>query len=189
MNLKGVKSIFLAVLVSACVFIPMTAEKTPTIDDLLAPYQAVLNKVNGELGSNIYIPAKSKENVYNKIKNMTPSEFESQMRTEYLDSLKSRTPKETSSNGLPQVPKSDSEISSGPYKNMTLQEFKSMIGEDYYNYLLNAEESENAESSLPAIKAPIPKNNSSSFSMKGNKQRGLIPLPNATGDITVTPLH
>ena len=193
--MKCIKNIFLAALAAAVVFIPMTAEKTPTIDDLLAPYQAVINKVNGELGSKIYIPAESKEKVYNNIKGMTASEFESQMRTEYLDSLKSQTPKETSSNGLPRIPKSGSVISLGPYKDMTPQERSMigkdyMIGEDYFSFLLNTEKSENVQSSSPdSVKAPIPKDNSTSFSAKDLPKSIWTPLPNATGEITVTPLH
>lgn len=53
------------------------------IDELLAPYKVVIDKVNTELGSAFYIPDKNKEKVYNNIKNMTPDEVEAMLREDY----------------------------------------------------------------------------------------------------------
>ena len=82
--MKRIVWIALFILLILGVSIPNTIGKVATIDKQLAPYQAVINKVNAELGSTIYIPDKNKVTVYNNIKNMTPDEFETKIRNEYL---------------------------------------------------------------------------------------------------------
>lgn len=53
------------------------------IDKLIAPYEAVMDKVNQELGLAIYIPEENREEVYESIKNMTPEAFESMLYEDY----------------------------------------------------------------------------------------------------------
>lgn len=65
---------------------PAHAEETLTINELLAPYQAAVDKVNEELGISIYIPEKNKEKVYNNIKDKTPEEITSMLIKEYKES-------------------------------------------------------------------------------------------------------
>jgi len=63
--------------------LPTYAQSAKNIDELLGPYQAVIDKVNSDLGSSIYIPDKNKEMVYNNIKSKTTAEFEAMLRNEY----------------------------------------------------------------------------------------------------------
>lgn len=51
-----------------------------SLDELLAPYQAVVDKLNRELGMNLYIP--DKQRVYNHVKSKTPAELEAELRAE-----------------------------------------------------------------------------------------------------------
>lgn len=94
--MKKIASIALPILLIAGLSTTAFAAKEATIDDLLAPYQSVIDKVNAELGSAIYIPDKNKEKVYNNIKDMPPDEVERMLREEYLFAPSYRTP--TSSN-------------------------------------------------------------------------------------------
>jgi hypothetical protein len=64
-----------------------------SIDELLAPYQAVIDKLNEELGSDIYIPEKNKMKVYQNIQDMTPKEVEEMLRKEYRESVANGHPK------------------------------------------------------------------------------------------------
>lgn len=66
-----------------CIPTYASAEKAKTIDELLAPYRAVIDKLNAELGSTMYIPDKNKERVYNNIKDMSLDEFETMLRNDY----------------------------------------------------------------------------------------------------------
>ncbi len=60
-----------------------SAEKVGSdIDELLAPYQEIIDKVNSEYGTDIIIPDDEKENVYNYYKDMTLEEFEETIRKE-----------------------------------------------------------------------------------------------------------
>lgn len=63
--------------------IPAYAGKTENIDELLAPYQEIIDKINAELGSTIYIPDENKEKVYESLKGMSPAEVEKLLRNEY----------------------------------------------------------------------------------------------------------
>ncbi len=54
------------------------------IDALLAPYLEVIEKVNQEVGSSIYVPEEEKEGVYNYYKDMSLEEFEQTIKNEYL---------------------------------------------------------------------------------------------------------
>lgn len=63
-----------------------TATKAATIDELLVPYRAVIDKLNEELGSTMYIPHENKEKIDNNIKNMTPDELGALLRQEYKSS-------------------------------------------------------------------------------------------------------
>ena len=57
--------------------------KTKTIDELLVPYQVVIDKVNADISSTFFIPDNSKEQVYNNIKDKSPDELEALLRQEY----------------------------------------------------------------------------------------------------------
>jgi cell shape-determining protein MreC len=82
--MKKIVSIVLSLMLMLVVCVSASAAQTkPSIDDLLAPYQSVINKVNADLGSSYFILDKSKEQVYNNIKNKTPEEFEAMLRQEY----------------------------------------------------------------------------------------------------------
>lgn len=73
----------------------MTGEKRTTVDDLLRPYQNVVDQINRDyagLGPKIYIRPGKEEEVYNKVKDIPLSEFEKIMRKEYLDALKYANP-------------------------------------------------------------------------------------------------
>lgn len=63
--------------------IPTYAKETKNIDELLAPYKEVVDKVNAELGSTIYIPEGNKEKVYNKVKDMSIDEVETMLKNDY----------------------------------------------------------------------------------------------------------
>ncbi|HAZ36990.1 MAG TPA: hypothetical protein DEF85_05070 [Clostridiaceae bacterium] len=76
------------VLMLGLCLLPAHAQSEKNIDDLLAPYQAVIDKINSDLGSSIYIPDKNKGMVYNNIKNKTLAEFEATLRDEYEASNK-----------------------------------------------------------------------------------------------------
>jgi len=53
----------IALMLGLCVCASAQAEKN--IDELLAPYQAVLDKLNAEPGADSYIPYENREMVYN----------------------------------------------------------------------------------------------------------------------------
>lgn len=63
-------------------YIPAYATTTNTADKL-APYQAVIDKVNSDLGSSTYIPTGTEDEVYDKIKGKSLDEFETELRKEY----------------------------------------------------------------------------------------------------------
>lgn len=127
--------------------------------------------MNSELGSKIYIPAKSKEKVYSNIKSMTPSEFESAIRTEYLDSLKNQSPK-PSTPGKVTYLTDPSTIA--PVKGTVDDVLNKPFKEDFPDTI----------SSNDLAKAPIPKNNSTRSSAKDLPKSNWTPLPNATGKKT-----
>lgn len=81
--MKRILSIALTFILMFGLTIPVYAEKAKNIDELLAPYQEVVNKINTELGSTIYIPDVNKEKVYNNVKDMSPAEVETFLRNEY----------------------------------------------------------------------------------------------------------
>lgn len=85
--MKKVVNVFLVLLLTVGIFIPMAGVSGTNIKDLLAPYQQVIDKVNNELGSTTFIPSGDEKKVYNNIKNMTLSDFEIMLRKEYLDTL------------------------------------------------------------------------------------------------------
>lgn len=76
-------------------YVAAAAPKKQTIDELLAPYQVAIDKVNADLGSTAFIPDGTKEEVYNNIKDKSPYEFEALLRHQYktfvLDQAKSET--------------------------------------------------------------------------------------------------
>ncbi|QIB27201.1 hypothetical protein [Caloranaerobacter azorensis] len=55
--MKRILSIALTLVLMLGLSIRIYAEKAKNIDELLAPYQEVVDKLNAELGSTIYIPA------------------------------------------------------------------------------------------------------------------------------------
>lgn len=81
--MKRILSIALTLVLMLGLAIAAYAEKAKNIDELLAPYQEVVDKLNAELGSTIYIPVANKEKVYNNVKDMSPSEVEILLREEY----------------------------------------------------------------------------------------------------------
>lgn len=58
------------------------------IDFLLIPYNNVLTKLSDEYGISMYVPEKNKEKLLNNIKEITPKQFEKQLRKQYKESLK-----------------------------------------------------------------------------------------------------
>lgn len=60
-----------------------SSAKENDIDALLAPYQKVINRVNAKLGSTFFILRNTKEQVYNKINNLSPDEFARLLTYEY----------------------------------------------------------------------------------------------------------
>lgn len=81
--MKRIASAILSVVLIFGLCTTASATKAKTIDELLAPYQAVIDKLNAELGLTMYIPDKNKEKVYNNIKDMSTDEFEAMLRDEY----------------------------------------------------------------------------------------------------------
>ena len=83
----------LSVILMLLLCVSVSAPKT--IDELMVPYQAAIDKVNADLGSTAFIPDGTKEEVYNNIKDKSPYEFEALLRQEYetsvLDPAKSDT--------------------------------------------------------------------------------------------------
>jgi hypothetical protein len=53
-----------------------TAVNEPTLDDKLAPYQAVIDKVNAEYDTTIYIPDENKGKVYSNMKDRSLKQVE-----------------------------------------------------------------------------------------------------------------
>lgn len=68
-------------LISSCVLAGCGDAKNEEneIDQLLVPYQEVIDKVNREIEPDFYIPEAEKENVYNYYKEMTTAEFEQRL--------------------------------------------------------------------------------------------------------------
>ncbi|MCM3318003.1 hypothetical protein M3603_15400 [Rummeliibacillus stabekisii] len=58
------------------------------VDLLLIPYTKVLTKLSDEYGTKMYVPEKNKEKLLNNVKEMTPKQFENQLRKQYEESLK-----------------------------------------------------------------------------------------------------
>lgn len=58
------------------------------VDFLLIPYNKVLTKLSDEYGISMYVPGKNKEKLLNNIKDMSPKQFENQLRKQYEESLK-----------------------------------------------------------------------------------------------------
>lgn len=63
-----------------------TAKSNDDVDFLLIPYEKVLNKLSEEYGVGMYIPEKNKEKFLNSMKNISPKEFEKQLRQQYKES-------------------------------------------------------------------------------------------------------
>lgn len=63
------------------------------VKEKLAPYQAVIDKINSEYGASINIPENELFEVYNRIKDLPVNEFESKLRKDY-ESVKD-LPRET----------------------------------------------------------------------------------------------
>ncbi len=61
------------------------AQTGKSIDEFLIPYQNVVDKLNSELGSTIYIT--DKEMVYNNIKDLTPEELEEKLRADWRKAI------------------------------------------------------------------------------------------------------
>jgi len=82
---KKTVSLILIITLMLGLCVSASAQTEKTIDELLAPYQTVIDKLNTELGTTFYIPYENREKVYNNIKNKTPDEFEALLREEYKD--------------------------------------------------------------------------------------------------------
>lgn len=92
--MKKLAALLVCILTAAGAFLPLSGESGPDIDRSLRPYQDVIDKVNRELGSTIYIPEENREEVYGNIKDLSLSEFEAIMRKEYPDTLPPADPKD-----------------------------------------------------------------------------------------------
>lgn len=87
MGKAKVASMVLLVALILGLSISATTEHAETIDELLAPYQAVIDKVNADLGTTIYIPEENKEKVYNSIKGMSLNEVEALLKSHYKNTI------------------------------------------------------------------------------------------------------
>lgn len=67
-----------------------------TIDDLLAPYQKVIDKINEEFQCAVYIPEGQKSTVYDNLKDTSLADFEADLRSQLENTLNYTSP-------LPQV--------------------------------------------------------------------------------------
>lgn len=116
----------LLVMILSLVFIlgmstDVKAEGEQSIEDMLAPYQAAVDKLNDEMGSNIYIPEKNKEKVYENIKDKTPEEVALMLKEEYTDYVADEAIKsqpetdEYITDGIHSETKKDTEIIISPY--------------------------------------------------------------------------
>lgn len=74
--------LLLIVMFSFC--IPSFAHSESNIDIQLESYQKIIDKLNSELGSKMYIREDNKIQVYKSFKNKTPEEIESLLREEYI---------------------------------------------------------------------------------------------------------
>lgn len=81
--MKKILSVFLSFSLILLLSGPVYAAKAETADELLIPYQKVINQVNIEIGSNYLIPDNTKEEVYDNIKRMSPDEFGKLLKNEY----------------------------------------------------------------------------------------------------------
>lgn len=53
----------------------------------LIPYEKVLTKLTKEYGVEMYVPEENKEKFYNKVKDLTPKQFEKQLRWQYEEAM------------------------------------------------------------------------------------------------------
>jgi hypothetical protein len=90
--MKKALTIALTFLLLLLLVMPTYAKRMDSLDELLAPYQAMIDKLNEELGSAIYIPEKNKVKVYQNIKDKTPKEVEEMLRKQYQDYIADDSP-------------------------------------------------------------------------------------------------
>lgn len=126
--MKNVINIFIITLIitlmpGLCVFSSTQTENN--IDELLAPYQAVIGKLNAELGATFYIPYENREIVYNNIKSKTPDEFEELLRQEYEEFLRYQQEDLTSDPSCKTQPSSDNGGDSYNYSRIDVKGKKS----------------------------------------------------------------
>ncbi|WMJ86465.1 hypothetical protein [Anaerocolumna sp. MB42-C2] len=84
------KKTVLSIILAVGLFAPVIVKNEPTIDEKLAPYQVVIDKVNAEYNTSIYIPDENKDKVYDKIKDMTGDEVK-EMLIQSLESTNHTT--------------------------------------------------------------------------------------------------
>jgi hypothetical protein len=80
----------------------------------LAPYQAVIDKINKEYSSSIRIPEEGLLEVYNNVKDTPIAEFEANLRRDYL--MVKDTPRYTYIDGKGNTYNSNTEIDFPPTK-------------------------------------------------------------------------
>ncbi|NLU51531.1 MAG: hypothetical protein GXX10_01525 [Clostridiaceae bacterium] len=83
---RAIMILIIALMLGLCA--SASTQTVKSIDELLAPYQAVIDKLNAELGATFHIPYENREKVYNNIKHKTPDEFEALLRQEYDEFLR-----------------------------------------------------------------------------------------------------
>ncbi len=86
-NLATVCAVILCVCITSVAFALPVEQDPADIDSLLAPYQAVIDAVNQELGSYIHIPPENKKSVYAYYQGMSLDAFEKLIKEEYLATL------------------------------------------------------------------------------------------------------
>ena len=148
------------ILIAAGVFLPMTGAKVPTVDDLLQPYQNVINEINRDYagqGVKIYIPENRKAQVYDGIRHFSLSEFEATMRRESLNALNSENL--TKQSGKTKAP--------GP--GAAAEKPDQIKGED-----------QSGKKDGGKSVDPLPNADGSAL---------VIPLPNASGIVLAVPMH
>ncbi|MCI1982180.1 MAG: hypothetical protein LKJ45_03335 [Oscillospiraceae bacterium] len=79
--MKKITGLFFTIVLMLTLVVPVNAATVPkTLTDKLAPYQEAIDRVNQELGTTSFIPKGSEQKVYDNIKNMSPEEFEQELK-------------------------------------------------------------------------------------------------------------
>lgn len=91
------------------------------IDFLQIPYQKVLDHLSEKFGITFYVEEKSKEKLYNNVKNMSPKKFEQSLRNQFKEAQQymhdsTYNKGETGSFGPHTIPNAYNTLSTTPLK-------------------------------------------------------------------------